>query len=59
MNAIRKSWFRPISAHSDEAFLAANTLAKAICAEVIVFHVLLRLLASEGAALTRTGDGRW
>ncbi len=61
MNAIRKILVpTDFSAHSDEAFLAANTLAKATGAAVVVFHVShAPAVASEGGALlTRTGDGK-
>jgi nucleotide-binding universal stress UspA family protein len=61
MNAIRKILVpTDFSAHSDEAFLAANTLAKATGAEVIVLHVShTPAVASEGGAfLTRSGDGK-
>ena len=61
MNAIRKILVpTDFSAHSDEAFLVANTLAKATGAEVIVLHVShAPVVASEGGSLlTESSDGK-
>ena len=61
MNAIQKILVpTDFSAHADEAFRVANTLAKATGAQVIVFHVShAPAVASEGGAfLTQSGDGK-
>jgi len=61
MNAIQKILVpTDFSAHADEAFRVANTLAKATGAKVIVFHVshTPAVAAEGGSFLTQSGDGK-
>ena len=58
MNAIKRILVpTDFSAHADEAFRAAHTLARATGAEVVVFHVARppAVVSEGGALLTETG----